>query len=257
MNQADDHVAWPDDAVEVGRIVDAWGIKGGIKVHPYSSDPQALFSSRRWYLQAPDRPVAAPSAAAAVKANGALRWPLLLRITEAKEQGDGVVALTRELPDRNAAEALKGARIFVPRSSFPTADDDEFYWVDLMGLSVVNRDGAALGVVADLLDTGAHSVLRVVDAGGKPGAEVERLIPFVGAFVDKVDLPGRLVTVDWSLEWDEPAPARRTDEAAQARAERAGKRRSKRAAQAAVDAAASGQDAPAQPAGPAGAVDDA
>ena len=49
----DEQVAWPDDAVEVGRIVDAWGIKGGIKVQPFSSDPQALFSTRRWFIQPP------------------------------------------------------------------------------------------------------------------------------------------------------------------------------------------------------------
>ncbi|WP_246099635.1 ribosome maturation factor RimM [Methylibium rhizosphaerae] len=189
----DEQVAWPDDAVEVGRIVDAWGIKGGIKVLPFSSDPQALFSTRRWYLQPPagkPRPAGAPA------------LPVRLRITQAKEHGDVVVATAQEVPDRNAAEALKGARVFVPRSSFPTAATDEFYWVDLIGLAVVNREGVALGTVADLLDTGAHSVLRVVrQTEGEKPEEEERLIPFVAQYVDQVDIPGRRILVDWGLDY--------------------------------------------------------
>ena len=177
-----DEPGWPDDAVEVGRVLDAWGIKGGIKVQPFSSDPQALFSSRRWFVK-PAEGVKAP-------------LPLtLLKITGAREQGDVVVATAQERPDRNADEALKGARIFVSRASFPTADADEFYWVDLIGLAVVNREGLALGTVTDLMDTGAHSVLRVQDG------EVERLIPFVSAYVDDVSLPGRRITVDWGLDY--------------------------------------------------------
>lgn len=189
-----DDAAWPEDAVEVGRIVDAYGIKGWIKVQPYSADPQALFSSRRWFLKASEGPRRAPGAAA---------LPALLKITEAKDHGDVVVARVRDVEDRNAAEALKGARVFVSRASFPTADPDEFYWVDLIGLAVVNRQGEALGQVADLLDTGAHSVLRVVDeAQASAGAEpVERLIPFVSAYVDAVDLAGRRITVDWGLDY--------------------------------------------------------
>lgn len=196
----DDGPAWPDDAVEVGRIVDAWGIQGGIKVQPFSSDPQALFSSRRWFLQPPAGP--APKSAAG-KGSGA-PLPRLLKITQAREQGSLVVARAQEVADRNAAEALRGARIFVSRQSFPTAKDGEYYWIDLIGLAVVNREGEVLGTVTDLLDTGAHCVLRVqrpdAPADAK-GEEAERLIPFVDAFVDTVDLAGRRITVDWGLDF--------------------------------------------------------
>ena len=185
-----DDVAWPEDAVEVGRVVDAWGVKGWIKVQPYSSDPQALFSSRRWFLQPPETPHP-------IKPGSVL--PRLLKVTQAKDHGDVVVATAQEVPDRNAAEALKGARVFVSRASFPTADADEFYWVDLIGLEVVNRQGERLGTVADLLDTGAHSVLRVVDE--QQPTPTERLIPFVGAYVDEVDQDARRITVDWGLDY--------------------------------------------------------
>lgn len=194
----DDDTPWPADAVEVGRIVDAWGIQGGIKVQPFSSDPQALFSSRRWFLQPPATPAPRPAQA------GAGTLPRLLKITQAREQGAVVVARAQEVPDRSAAEALKGARVFISRQSFPTAGDGEYYWVDLIGLSVLNREGVLLGTVSDLLDTGAHCVLRVQrpDAGsGARPDEAERLIPFVDAYVDEVDLPGRRITVDWGLDY--------------------------------------------------------
>lgn len=172
---------WPADAVEVGRVSGAWGVKGWIKVQPHATDPQALFASRRWHLEG----------------DGNAALPPLLRITEVREHGDAVVAAAQELPDRSAAEALKGARIFVSRGSFPTPGTDEFYWVDLIGLAVVNRDGAVLGTVSGLLDTGAHSVLRVAPAAGGP----ERMIPFVAACIDAVDLPARRIAVDWGLDY--------------------------------------------------------
>ena len=190
--------AFPDDAVEVGRIVGAWGIKGGLRVQPFSRDPQALFSARHWFLRPADGPQAS------VRPPGAAPLPALLTVTHSKVQGDAVVATAREVADRNAAEALKGARIFLPRASFPAAAEGEYYWVDLLGLDVVNREGHALGTVVDLLDTGPHSVLRLrrPDAvEGAPADQAERLIPFVAAFVDQVDLAARRITVDWGLDY--------------------------------------------------------
>lgn len=184
---------WPEDAVEVGRIVDAWGVKGWIKVQPFASDPQALFSSKRWHLKPPDdTAVKRPAAKAAAS------FPTLLKVIQAKDHGDVVVAQVREVEDRNGAEALRGGRVFVPRSSFPTADPDEYYWVDLIGMAVVNRQGEALGTVVGLIDTGPHSVLRIQPAD--PEAE-ERLVPFVSAYVDDVKTAEKRITVDWGLDY--------------------------------------------------------
>ena len=180
----------PEDAVEVGRILGAWGIKGGIKVKPFAADSQALFSSKRWYIQPSETPrpaVVKPTA-----------LPTLLRVLQAREHGDGVVATAQEIPDRNAAEALQGARIFISRASFPTPDDGEFYWVDLIGMSVSNREGVLLGPVVGLLETGPHCVLRVQP----PDAQADEvLIPFVEAYVDEVDLPGKSLRVDWQADY--------------------------------------------------------
>ena len=199
--------AFPDDAVEVGCVIGAWGLKGGIRVKAFARDPSALFSSRRWFIRPPD-----PSAPGAAQRPKPATYPPVLRITHSKEQGDAVVATAQELPDRNAAEAMKGARIFIARASFPTAGDGEYYWVDLIGLAVLNRQGEALGTVVGLIDSGAHSVLRLqrpelVDdtadgaANNTPPDDTERLIPFVAAFIDNVNLAERRITVDWGLDY--------------------------------------------------------
>lgn len=187
--EAPDAAPLPADAVEVGRVLGAWGVKGGFKVKPYAADPQALFSSKRWYLLPPEVP--RPSGVQPP-------LPPLLRVLQAREHGDGVVATAHEVGDRGAAEALQGARIYVSRASFPTAQDDEFYWVDLIGLAVHDRTEARLGTVTGLLETGPHCVLRVQPAEAQAA---ELLIPFVAAYVDRVDLPGKRLVVDWQADY--------------------------------------------------------
>jgi 16S rRNA processing protein RimM len=177
----------PADAIEVGRIADAWGIKGWFKVLPYSADPEALFSSKRWFLL--------PTEKGLKTFSGTAR----LSIKEAKQHSDSVVASAHDVDDRTAAEALRGARIFISRSSFPTASPDEYYWVDLIGLQVLNRQGEFLGTVRELLSTGPQTVLVMdYEVDGKPQ---ERMIPFVAAYVDDVDLAGRRIRVDWQTDY--------------------------------------------------------
>lgn len=179
--------ALPADAVEVGRVLGAWGVKGGLKVLPFAADAQALFSTKRWYLAPaePPRP-------------GGLAHPVLLRIVQAREQGDGIVATAQDLDDRNLAESLKGARVFVPRASFPTPDEGEFYWVDLIGMAVLNRGQQTLGTVVGLIETGPHCVLRVQPAADDAD---EILIPFVDAYVDAVERTEHRIRVDWQTDY--------------------------------------------------------
>ena len=177
----------PADAIEVGRIADAWGVKGWFKVVSHSSRPEALFAAKRWYLQ--------PSERGAKTFAGTVQ----LSIRQAKDHSDTVVAWAQGIDDRDAAEALRGARIFVPRSSFPSTTEDEYYWVDLIGLDVVNREGVALGQVQELMSTGPQTVL--VLAYEQDGKAQERMIPFVSAFIDKVDLAEKRITVDWQPDY--------------------------------------------------------
>jgi len=177
----------PADAVEVGRIVDAWGIKGWFKVLPYSADPEALFSSKRWFLL--------PTEKGSPTFVGTMR----LAIKEAKDHSGGVVACAHDVADRSSAEALRGSRIFISRASFPTAATDEYYWVDLIGLTAVNREDVVLGTVRELLSTGPQTVLVLEYL--HEGKLQDRLIPFVAAYVDEVDLSGRRIVVDWQPDY--------------------------------------------------------
>lgn len=177
----------PADAIEVGRIADAWGIKGWFKVLPHSADPEALFSSKTWFLL--------PSEKGAKTFAGVGR----LSVKEAKIHSGTVVACAHQVDDRNAAEALRGARVFIARASFPAAQQDEYYWVDLIGLNVVNREGVDLGVVRELLSTGAQTVL--VMAYEDDGKALERMIPFVSVYIDDVDLKTRRILVDWQADF--------------------------------------------------------
>ena len=180
--------AMPADAIEVGRIADAWGVKGWFKVLPHSADPEALFFSKTWYLL--------PTARGLKTFEGCAR----LLVKESKEHSASVVATAQDVLDRTAAEALRGCRIFVSRASFPKAGKDEYYWVDLIGLAVINRQDEVLGVVKELLSTGAQTVLvlEYTEEGGKPQ---ERMIPFVAAYVDDVDLKARQIRVDWQKDY--------------------------------------------------------
>lgn len=177
----------PADAIEVGRVADAWGIKGWFKVLPYSADPEALFSSKRWYLLPTEKGVKTFTGTGQ------------LAIKEAKVHSDSVVATAQDVNDRTAAEALRGARIFISRSSFPTAATDEYYWVDLIGLDVVNRQDETLGTVRELLSTGAQTVLVLEYL--EDGKVCERMIPFVSAYVDDVNLQERRIRVDWLADY--------------------------------------------------------
>ena len=178
----------PADAIEVGRIADAWGVKGWFKVLPHSADASALFSSTCWYQLPTERGAKTFEACAR------------LNVSQVKEHSASIVATAQDVLDRNAAEALRGARIFVSRASFPKAADDEYYWVDLIGLDVRNRQDEAMGQVKELLSTGAQTVL-VLEYSAADGKLQERMIPFVSAYVDAVDLAARQIRVDWQQDY--------------------------------------------------------
>ncbi|AOJ02548.1 MULTISPECIES: ribosome maturation factor RimM [Burkholderia] len=180
--------SWPDDAVEVGAVVDAYGLKGWVKLAAHAGAGRggdALLEARDWWLQ-----------------KGAERK--FARITQAKLHGDAIVAHPAGSADRDAALALRGFRVFVRRDDFPALADGEFYWVDLIGLDVVNEAGVALGKIADMIDNGVHSIMRVeYPTTGKDGRPVvgERLIPFVGVYVKAVEQAAGRIVVDWEADY--------------------------------------------------------
>jgi 16S rRNA processing protein RimM len=111
--------------------------------------------------------------------------------------GTVVIALDG-ITDRDQAEALKGARILVAREVFPKTDGDSYYWVDLIGCKAVNLQGESLGEVIDVNDNGAHGIIALGDSETRA---VKQLVPFVKEAVQNVDLPNRLITLDWQSDW--------------------------------------------------------
>ena len=112
-----------------------------------------------------------------------------------RNHGAGLVASFEGIDDRNGAEAIQGRYIGAPRDALPNTGTDEYYWGDLVGMTVTNLAGETLGTVEALMSTGAHDVLQVRDG------EDERLIPFVAAYVLDVDLDARTIRVDWQKDW--------------------------------------------------------
>jgi 16S rRNA processing protein RimM len=176
-------VTVPADLVLVGYVAGAYGLNGWVRIRPYSRDADALLHARTWWL---DKPM--------------LRDVEML---QSKSHSGDVVAQLMGVAGREAAEALKGATVQISRRHFPALSDGEFYWVDLVGLTVENLQGECLGTVRELMDNGAHPILRVdvpVTAGLEQPAQ-ERLIPFVDHFVKTVDQNAKKITVDWGLEY--------------------------------------------------------
>lgn len=178
----------PDDLVELGYIGDAYGIRGWIKVQPHTGEGESLLSADCWYFRRPGE-------STYTKAD----------VMFSRAHSGTVVAQLRGSDNRTAAEALKGLQVWVPRSAFPSAGDDEFYWVDLIGAQVTNLQDESLGKVVGLLDNGVHTVLRVAYespvADDKPAKTAERLIPFVGQYVQTVDVDAGRIVVDWGLDY--------------------------------------------------------
>jgi len=175
-------VAIPDDLIVVGYVSGAYGIHGWVRIKPYSSDADALLNARTWWLDEPE-----------------LRD---VEMVSAKAHGGDVVAQLMGVAGRDTAEALKGATVQIPRSRFPALEKDEFYWIDLIGLTVENLQGEQIGRVEDLMDNGAHPILRVVREAGKPEEKApETLIPFVDQFVKTVDQNAKRIVVDWGLDY--------------------------------------------------------
>jgi 16S rRNA processing protein RimM len=165
--------------VVMGRIGAPYGVRGWVKVQPFSAAPDALLDHATWWIGERDGRAGRP-----------------LRMIEGRLHAGAVVAKLEGIDSRETAATLKGLDVAVPRDALPDAEDDEVYLGDLVGFEVVNRSGIALGRVAAVSANGAQPLLRLAVA-----ADGERLIPFVPAIVDEVDLDARRIVVDWEADY--------------------------------------------------------
>ena len=163
--------------ITVGRLHGAFGVSGEVKLESLTDPLRSIARYQPWILR---------------DARGIERACEGVRV---REGGKGLIATMPGIEDKDAADALRGTEVLVPRSALPPPAEGEFYWVDLEGLRVVNVDGTDFGIVSHLFSTGANDVL--VAQG-----ERERMIPFVlPDYIVTIDFDAGLVTVDWDPEF--------------------------------------------------------
>jgi 16S rRNA processing protein RimM len=164
----------------MGRIVAPYGIKGWIKIQPFTQQQQGLLDYSQWQ----------------VGQDG--EWQLR-SVEVAKVHGAALVAKLEGVADREQAAVLQGMRIAVSRDEFPAPATNEFYWSDLVGLKVVNAAGVTLGSVTRVFETGANDVLVVEDQVA--ANQRERLLPFIATVIRQVDIAGGTISVDWDADY--------------------------------------------------------
>jgi 16S rRNA processing protein RimM len=156
----------------MGRVRDPHGLKGWIKIQPFTQEIEGLLHYPDWWLGEEGR------------------WQQY-RVAESAVHGSMVVARLDGFTDRDVAAELRGRAVAVPRAAMPESREGEFYWSDLLGMEVSDRENAPLGHVAKILETGANTVLVVVQG------DKELLVPFIQDVVINVDLKARQLVVEW------------------------------------------------------------
>jgi 16S rRNA processing protein RimM len=160
----------------MGRIVGPFGVKGWVKVKTFTEHPEALGAFPRWLVQTP------------------AGWEERA-LEDYEVHAKGPVAKLGGCDDREAALRLRERDVAVPRGALGEAGEGSIFWIDLVGLEVVDASGESLGSVEGLFESGETSVLVVA-------GPTRRLIPFVPDYVKSVDRDARRIMVDWKAEYD-------------------------------------------------------
>ena len=148
----------------LGKITKPHGIRGEVKMYPYSGQPENFLNYRKIYVD-----------------SGVDDARIPYTVERARVQGNTVILKMAGCEDRNLAEALVNREVWLEYGDLPELSDDEYYWADLDGKLVCTDDGVELGRVTGILDTGAHGILSVTGKGN------EYLIPIRKEFVVRID----------------------------------------------------------------------
>jgi 16S rRNA processing protein RimM len=163
-----------DSSVGLGYIAGVHGLKGWVKVFSYTDPREAIVQYPKWWLEGLEE---------------------ALTVTTARRQGKTIVAQLQGVSSPEQAAGLVGKAISIPRQQLPPVPEQTWYWVDLIGLAVKTTTGQLLGQVDKMIETGANDVMVV-------RGDRERLIPFVtGVYVQRVDLQGGEIVVDWDPDF--------------------------------------------------------
>ena len=165
------------DLVVMGRVVAPYGVFGWLKVVPDTEEFDGLLDYKTWWIGKDDH------------------WREL-KVESAKIHNDVLVVKLQGIDDRDAAVACKTKQIAVPRASLPKLKGEEYYWSDLIGLSVKNQQGVDFGKISDVFATGANDVIVAKSDTGQ-----ERLIPYIAQVILAVDLNAKSMLVDWDADF--------------------------------------------------------
>lgn len=163
--------------IVVGRFGSPYGIKGWIKVISFTDPKTQILEYKPWYIQSGDT-------------------QKVIELINSKLHGNNLVAQIAQCFDRNEAATYTNLDILIERGQLPQLSNDEYYWVDLVGLIVLNLQQELLGKVEELFSTGSNDVLIVIDDSGK-----QRYIPYIDNVIIDVDLAARKLVVDWDASF--------------------------------------------------------
>lgn len=170
-----------DELIHIATLKKPYGIQGWLWVFSELEDRSSIFGLKNWQMKT----------ATGYKPLTVKKW---------RVQGSGLVASFNEVTDRNLAETMNGTRIFVTKDSLPKLSEHEYYWSDLVGLTVINEQKQCFGVVKSLFETGANDVMVVAPTSESIDNE-ERLIPWHTSTVLIVDLENKMITVAWGVDY--------------------------------------------------------
>lgn len=152
----------------VGRVAGAFGVRGEVRISTFTEEPLAL--ARFGELKRQDGSPA-------------------LTITSAREAKGGIIARCPGVETKEQGDALRGLRLYIDRNALPEPDEDEFYLADLIGLSVIDPSGEAIGTVKSVQDFGAGDILEIIPDEGGP----TWYLPFTREAVPEVRLADGLI----------------------------------------------------------------
>ena len=176
-----------DEKLIVGKISGVYGVKGWVKVYSDTDPREGITDYNPWYVKQ--------------SGHGKGEWREI-QLENGRRQAKTVIAKLEGVDDRDAAMQLTGALIAISPDQLQSLSEDEFYWRELIGLRVINREGIELGTVHRLMDTGANDVLVVsADTSDEQGGK-EHLVPWTpGQAVLDVDLELGQILVDWDEDF--------------------------------------------------------
>jgi 16S rRNA processing protein RimM len=168
-----------EQQITLGKMGAVYGIKGWLKIHSFTDEPDAILDYFPWSLKLGNN-------------------VQTVEITDWRKHNKGLIVKVAGIDDRDESQALVGSEILTSEAALPELPQGDFYWRDLIGLSVVTNKGYDLGVVTDMMETGANDVL-VVKANLNDGfSKKERLIPYLfEQVIESVSIENKQICVDW------------------------------------------------------------